>query len=324
MARHEAQEAEQLLFIVVPPPGSGGVVSQLAETPNVVSAAAVYSGVDVVGHLRGSATELSEALQQIKAAGAPIEDIIPFDVAETYKGPRYNSLTFRSTSSCHAYIRCRIDRSEAGMNYAARALSRLDCTVAVYRSGSEADLIVEVLAPNKRDFDQAVMSKVQSEWKIIISTRTYLVANTVTWRKDWDRLTPTLFISYSHTDEHFVRRLREQIQLDTGLYCWRDQDHLVVGRCWPTSINEAMAVAPLHLYILTQAHIDSGECQREFGRSEAIVRHPEDICCFVMSSDLFQEKKLPDRYRIRHCLRGDDFYSYTDLLHWIQDRLAAS
>lgn len=321
-----ADETDQLLFIVVPPPSSGGLVDDLTTIPNVIAAAAVYSGVDVVAHLRGSAPDLADARYRIKNSGAPIQGKpVLFDVAQTYQGPRYNDLTFRSPNSCHAYIRCRVDTKAGSPDYAARALARLDCTVSVYRSIKETDLIVEVLAPNKRSFDSAVMSKVQSEWRRILSTRTYLVTNTIGWRTDWDpkTKTPTLFMGYSHHDDHFVRRLRDQIQQDTGLYCWRDRDDLNIGGSnWPNSVDHAMKLAPLHLYILTEASIRSPECQREFGQSLGIVRHPEDICCFVTSSALFDDDEFSTRYDMRNCLRGDDLYSYTELLQWVQVRLA--
>lgn len=316
-------EHDLLLFLTVPPPRSGNVVKSLRRITGVVSASAVYSGIDVVARLVGDDETLHAARDAIDGLGAPITNIDDFVVDQILTGPRFHDSTALLRSSCRAYIRCTIDINENTIGFAANVLQELDCTVAVYLSRDSADLILEVLAADKGQFDEVVMSRIQGEWAIVKSTRSYLVINNMSWT-DWvDSLGPTIFMSVADGDNGFAISLKRQIEADTGLHCWKYDDDILEGEAsWPNSVDEAMRSAPLHLYVLSENFLNSGECQREFGQSLQLVKHPQDICTMLIPG--FDPHNLGDRYRIRNLIVGDKFFAYCKLLDWIHRRLSAT
>jgi hypothetical protein len=314
---------DRIMFITVPPPRSGNVVKALRRIPGVVSAAAVYSGIDVVARLSGSDSILQLARDAIDDLGAPITEIEEFFVDQIITGPRFHDSTVLLRSSCRAYIRCTIDINENTIGFAANVLQELDCTVAVYLSRDSAELVLEVLAADKGQFDEVVMSRIQGEWAIVKSTRSFLVINNMSWT-DWvDSLGPTIFMSVADDDNAFATTLKRQIEADTGLHCWKYDDDILEGEAnWPNSVDGAMRSAPLHLYVLSEHFLKSGECQREFGQSLQLVRHPQDICGLLKSG--FDPHRLGDRYRIRNLIVGEKFFAYSKLLDWVHRRLAAT
>ena len=315
------QTREQILFMTVPPPRSGNVVKSLRRVPGVVSASAVYSGIDVVARLAGPDDALHVARRAIDDLGAPIVDIEKFEIDHIITGPRFHDSTILLRSACRAYIRCTVDLDENTIGYAATVLQSLDCLVALYFNDRSETLILEVLAADKGQFDEVVMSAIQGEWAIVRSTRSYIVINGLSWT-DWaDSLGPTIFMSVSSKDNGFAADLRRQIEADTGLRCWKYDDDILEGDAsWPNSVDEAMASAPLHLYILSENFLESGECQREFGQSLHLVKHSQDICCLLVPG--LDPRRLTERYRIRNSIVGDKFFAYSRLLDW--KRLSAT
>jgi hypothetical protein len=131
-------------------------------------------------------------------------------------------------SSCRAYICCKI-KSENALSYAANVLQELECTVAVYICNESSDLVLEVLAADKGQFDETVMSKIQGNWAIVDSTRSYIVINNMSWTDWMDDLGPTIFMSLSNRDNEFGSSLKRQIEADTGLQCWKYDDDIPGG-----------------------------------------------------------------------------------------------
>ena len=76
----------ELVFLTVPPPRSGHVVDFLRGVPSVVQASAVYSGVDVVALLEGTAEAIAAAHHMMKSSGAPIAATERFAVDMTLQG----------------------------------------------------------------------------------------------------------------------------------------------------------------------------------------------------------------------------------------------
>jgi hypothetical protein len=315
--------SEQILLMTVPPPRSGNVVKSLRRISGVVSAAAVYSGIDVVAILSGSPETVEAARKKIDGLGAPIVEIKEFDVDQTFIGPRFHDSTAMLRSSCRAYIHCKIDVNENTLGFAANVLQDLDCTVAVYLSDESDSLILEVLAADKGQFDDVVMSKIQGEWAIVKSTRSYIVINNLSWANWIDKLGPAIFMSVASGDNWFAADLKRQLEADTGLRCWKYDDDILEGEAsWPSSVDDAMNSAPLHLYILSENFSHSNECQREYGQSTRLVKHPQDLCGFLMPG--VKLENLDERYRIRNCIVGDNFFAYCRLLDWVHKRLSAT
>lgn len=314
---------DQILFMTVPPPRSGNVVRSLRRVPAVVSAAAVYSGIDVVARLHGTEADLRAARAAIDGLGAPIRRIEEFAAQYILHGPRFHDSTVRLRSACHAFVRCTIDREAVAPRYAAELLQELSCAVSVAYSDDSETLVLEVLSADKGQFDVDVMSGVQSEWTTVTSTRTYLVINSMTWA-DWiDDLGPTIFISTSRDDAPFADKIKQHIESDTGLRCWKYDDDIPFGESnWPMAVDEAMRAAPLHLYLLSEAQLRSNECQREFGQSLHLVEDQRDICGFVVPG--FDASRLDERYRSRTHIAGDSIFAYSHLLAWVHDRLKAA
>ena len=317
-----AGQRDQMLFMTVPPTRSGDVVASVRRIPGVVSASAVYSGIDVVAQLSGTDEVVREARRTIDNLGAPIDDVDEFEVGEIFVGPRFHDSTVLLRTSCRAYIRCVVDLSSKNtLSYAAKSLQTLKCAVAVYCSEESPTLILEVLAADKGQFDYDVMAEVQGLQGIVKSTRSYIVINTLSWT-DWvNELGPAIFMSLSDQDNGFATALKRQINIDTGLRCWKYDDDIPQGAAnWPSSVDGAMRSAPLHLYLLSKNFLRSGECQREFGQSLNLVAHSEDICSLLIPG--FDLHELDARYRERNCIVGDKFFAYSHLLKWIHEGLS--
>src|ERR1700727_245529 len=94
----------EVVFLHVPLPKSGDVVKYLNGISQVQSAAAVYSDVDVIAVVEGTADELDAVRDRFECREAPIAHFTCFkaDVVEAGAAARSASAT------CTAFVRCTI------------------------------------------------------------------------------------------------------------------------------------------------------------------------------------------------------------------------
>jgi hypothetical protein len=62
---------------------------------------------------------------------------------------------------------------------------------------------------------------------------------------------------------------------------------------------------------LSLAHVSTTQ-RRQYGQSTRLVKHPQDLCGFLMPG--LKLENLDERYRIRNCIVGDNFSPTVDFL----------
>jgi ferredoxin-fold anticodon binding domain-containing protein len=70
------------------------------------------------------------------------------------------------------------------LHNASSALSRVAGVVRVFSSDTTAEIILEVVASDKRSLDHTIMAVIQGEAGIVTSTRSYILINAMQWRRD--------------------------------------------------------------------------------------------------------------------------------------------
>jgi hypothetical protein len=311
----------ELCFLEVPAPQSGHVVEQLQGAPGIAAVAAVYSGVDVVAVLEGTAEEIAKAYEEIAPERAPnIESYESFPAEDVIFGRSAATQEGLLTSACMAFVRCAIRTDEVTVPWAAKVLATLPGVIKLFPSAKEHEIVLQVVAPDKKTFDDAIMSAIQGQWSVVRSTRTYLAINGMQWHREAREKTSAIFISTATSDLPLALWLGERIRKDTGLPSWTYKDIAIGTAFWTQSIDEAIEAAPFHVFLLSKAALASDECQREFGRAEAV--DSGNICCLLLPDCTFED--LPTRYQQRQCLSAADFLAYPQLLDWIHSRLRNS
>ncbi len=308
----------ELCFLDVPVPQSGHVVEQLREEPGVAAVAAVYSGVDVVVVLEGTDSDIESAYQNLDPVQVPsINSYERFSADSVMPGTSSNSRERVLSGACAAFVRCAIRTEETTVSRAAEVLATLPGVVRLFPSAEKQEVVLEVLAPDKKTFDATIMSSVQGRSGVVGSTRTYLAINGMQWYRGPVDAGPEAFISTAESDLPLAAWLSERLRKDIGLVAWTFKDIPVGAPAWTGSIDEAIASARFHIFLLSEAALASAECQREFGQAEA--RETGRICCLLLPGLSFEA--LPVRYQQRQCLSAADFQAYPKLLDWIHSHL---
>ncbi|HEX7135551.1 MAG TPA: toll/interleukin-1 receptor domain-containing protein [Iamia sp.] len=308
----------EIALITVPPPRSGHVVELLETIPGFTQAAAVYSGVDVVAVLEGTPEQIESAYALVRAKDTPISEIERFTVDEVVPGASSGSQEYVLRTSCTAFVRCAIRTDEVILDYAAPILARISGVRRAFVNKQCDEVMLEVVGRDKSSFDEAVMSSIQSEWSVVRSTRTLIAINGMRWSasspSDAD---PTIFVSVASSDAHIATSLAKRLEGDLGISCWTYLD-IPVGSTWTSEVDHSLKAALLHIMVVSEAALASGECQREFGaiRERSL---PEDICCLVHPDLDFRDVAL--RYRQLQCIPMGDFLSYSHVLDWVVRRL---
>lgn len=304
----------EIAFFDVPLPQSGNMVAYLRGVPSVSSAAAVYSGVDVIAILDGGEVELNQVYAGLEANGAPVASVDRFVATEVLPGLSHSSRQLLGRSACLGFIRATIRVPDVTVAYAAEVLMSLPGVVRVFPSADKGEIALEIVADGKRALDEVVMSHIQGAAAVVKATRTYVVINSMRWERDEADGEPLVFISVAKGDAPFALALRTRIERDCAIQCWTFHDIPVGTKSWSDVIDEVIARAACHIFVTSKEALDSSECQREFGRADAISV-PADICCLLVSECTVAE--LPARYQQRQCLKANDFFAYPQLLDWL-------
>jgi hypothetical protein len=307
----------EIAFFDVPLPQSGNMVAHLRGVPSVSSAAAVYSGVDVIAILDGDKVELDQTYARLKANGAPIASVDRFVAAEVLPGLSHSSRQLLGRSACLGFVRATIRVPDVTIAYATEVLMSLPGVVRVFPSANENEVALEVVADGKRALDEVVMSHIQGAAAVVKATRTYVVINSMRWAKGEADGEPLAFISVAKGDAPFALALRARIERDCAIRCWTFHDIPVGVKSWSDVIDDVIARAACHIFVTSQEALASAECQREFGRADAISV-PADICCLLLPECTVA--KIPARYQQRQCLKANEFFAYPQLLDWLLGR----
>jgi len=164
----------EICFLQVPAPQSAHVVEQLRDKPGFAMAAAVYSGVDVIAVVEGSSTEITDAYQILAPENTPnIDSYERFPVDSVLPGASAASREMLLDSSCTAFVRCAIRADEVTVSWATNVLATLPGVTRLFPSSELQEVVLEVIAKDKRTFDEAIMSTIQGQWSVVKSTRTF-------------------------------------------------------------------------------------------------------------------------------------------------------
>jgi hypothetical protein len=307
----------EIAFFDVPLPQSGNLVAYLRGVPSVSSAAAVYSGVDVVAILGGDDAELDQAYAVLEGNGAPIASVDRFAAGEVLPGLSHFSRQLLGRSACLGFVRATIRVPDVTVAYAAEVLMGLPGVVRVFPNASRDEIALEVVADGKRALDEVVMSHIQGAAAVVKATRTYVVINSMRWERGEADGEPLVFISVAKGDAPFALGLRARIEKDCAVRCWTFHDIPLGAKSWTDVIDDVIGKAVCHIFITSGEALASSECQREFGHADA-VSAPADICCVLLPECTVAE--LPVRYQQRQCVKVNDFFAYPQLLDWILGR----
>jgi hypothetical protein len=173
----------EVVFLQVPLPRSGDVVKYLAGIPQVESAAAVYSGVDVIAVLDGAQNGLSAAHARFDSREAPIAAFECFVADRVIKGASGHTSALGTQAACGAFIRCAIGTPDVSVPYASAVLSKLAGVVRAFPSEAEQEIVLEIVADDKRTLDYTIMTTIQGQAGIVTSTRSYITINAMQWRR---------------------------------------------------------------------------------------------------------------------------------------------
>jgi hypothetical protein len=307
----------EVAFFQVPLPQSGDLVSYLSHSKTVEFAAAVYSGVDVVGVLDGAKGDVDTSYEDFLSGEAPIRSVDRFPADEVIAGAGSTSRQLIARGACTAFVRCAIRVPDVEVSYASSVLSSLPGVVRLFPNADQGEIVLEVVANGKRDLDHVVMHAIQGKAGIVKSTRTYAVINDMQWRRQESGLFSHVFVGLAEADVAFVRRLRQRLEAEREVRCWMYEDIPLGTKSWTELVDEAIESARCHVFVWSKAALKSTECAREFGLASALS-DPDDICCLVLPDCDISD--LPTRYQERQCLKVDDFFSYPRFIDWLLNR----
>lgn len=301
----------------VPLPQSGNVVAHLRGAECVSSAAAVYSGVDVVAILNGTESALDHAYEKLLADDAPVASADRFIVDSVLPGLSNSSRQLLGRLACLAFVRATIRVPDVTLTYAAEVLTSLPGVARAFLSSDTSEIVLEIVADGKRALDEVVMSHIQGAAAVVKATRTYVVINSMRWEKEAAEGIPIVFISVAKDDAPFALALRTRLERDCAIRCWTFHDIPVGVKSWTDAIDQVIGTAICHIFVTSKDALVSPECQREFGRAD-VISAPTDICCLLLPGCNISE--LPARYQQRQCLVANDFFAYPQLLDWLLGR----
>ncbi len=304
-------------FFQVPLPQSGDLVNYLSGSAVVALAAAVYSGVDVIGVLDGSRESIDAAYEAFLGGDAPIDSVDRFPADDVIPGASHGSHQHLARSACAAFVRCTIRVPEVTVPYASTVLSRISGVVRLFPNADKGEIVLEVLTEGKKALDDAVMLAIQGQASVVRSTRTYAVINSMQWYRGEIQSEPRIFISVAEANVAFARDLRRRIEADCEIQCWMFTDIPLGTKSWTGLVDEAIREAQQHIFVTSVAALESTECAREFGLVDALF-DAEDVCCLVLPDCEITD--LPIRYQQRQCLNAADFFAYPHLTDWLLRR----
>jgi hypothetical protein len=308
----------ELFFIDVSPPQSRHVVAHLRDSANIKMAAAVYSGADVVAIVHGSQSEIDATYQVVKKLEAPISEPERFTVDEVTHGASWGSRQVLLRSTCTAFVRCAIRVEEITFAFGTSVLAKIPGVIRVFPNEERNEVVLEVVARDKRALDETVMSTIQGHWPVVKATRTLIAVDSMQWHRDSPMTDARVFIGTAAPDLGWAMRLKEHLMQDVGLDCWLYSAGIPIGESfWPKSVDAAIKRAPLFVFLVSDH--ESKELQREIGKAEGIATDEHDICCIVLPPKQFDD--LDGRLTTKHHLDGSDFFAYSKMLDWIGQRL---
>ena len=147
------------------------------------SAAAVYSGVDVIAILDGGEVDLDQVYAGLEANGAPVASVDRFAAAEVLPGLSHSNRQLLGRSACLGFVRATIRVPDVTVAYAAEVLMSLPGVVRVFPNADKGEITLEVVADGKRALDEVVMSHIQGAAAVVKATRTYVVINSMRWER---------------------------------------------------------------------------------------------------------------------------------------------
>lgn len=307
----------EIAFFDVPLPQSGNMVAYLRGVPAVSSAAAVYSGVDVIAVLDGSKGQLDQSYVELDADRAPVASVDRFIADDVLPGLSHSNRQLLGRSACLGFVRAAIRVPDVTVEYATEILVGLPGVVRAFPSADKGEVALEVVAEGKRALDEVVMSHIQGAAAVVKATRTYVVINSMRWERGEADTDPLVFISVATGDAPFALALRARIERDCAVRCWTFHDIPVGAKSWSDVIDDVIAKAVCHIFVTSKEALVSAECQREFGRADGISQ-PADICCLLLPDCAVPE--LSARYQQRQCLKANEFFAYPQLLDWLLGR----
>lgn len=317
-----------IVFLSVPAPRSGNIVDYLSEFQSVKEAAAVYTDTDVVAVIDGTQREVSNVVSSLNTLSPPVDSTGTqlVDIDCILQGCGYGRGRFQGTKAVFAFVRLVLAPHQP-FNIAVKTMvDRFKQVRLVYTAKHQAEIIIQVFANDKSEFDRIIMEDIQKT-TMFISTRSYIVINNLHWSDSGIPRTrnefmqrekaPPLFFGYAEEDSPFACEFARNLEDDSGVPIWHYKKMHSGSGDWINDVNLIIDRAPAFILLVSNAFLDSNECQREFGNIEHQTRtDPRRMCVFVAPGT--RQEKLDDRYRRRQYIDGRTFWGYRQLLWWLQ------
>jgi DNA-binding Lrp family transcriptional regulator len=172
----EFSESEELfyvfLFLRVPAPGSGDLVSKLEEIPTVIEAAAVYSDYDVIACLCGKPSQIGHSILKISSISSVKDQklLVVHKDSELSK----EQTDFDNDEYIHSYIVIELNPNVDAYSVANKINKKHNECVYAIPIEKENEVIARVKTRDKKSFDDLVMNNIQGT-PGVTTTKSYMV-----------------------------------------------------------------------------------------------------------------------------------------------------
>jgi hypothetical protein len=118
-----------------------------------------------------------------------------------------------------------------------------------------------------------------------------------------------VFLSYSSTDEAWVRRLAEDLK-QYGVSVWLDRDEIRPGDLFAEALEQGIEQSRTVAIVVSPESMESGWVKTEFGRALSRSQHKDDPCRIIPV--LLKTAKQPGFLSDRHGVDFRDRAAYAE------------
>jgi len=195
---------------------------------------------------------------------------------------------------------------------------KLPGVVRLFPSRTSEEVILEVVAVDKRALDELVMSTIQGHPNAAMFTHTFIVIDHLPWQRDPPFPEPSLLITVADVDLSLGMGLSDILETDTGIRC-RTYPRLPFDAQPPEPLADVVTKARCHVLMVSKEGLDSVSWKHRF---KTVTEHAErsDICCLVLPDCTARDVPMACKQLL--CFDANSFLAYPSLLDWIRGRLS--
>lgn len=236
------------------------------------------------------------SLVYIRDDGVPVlprhveRDPAKLSLLETWKSSlqeRHTVANFRGSTDLALQVAADLSRTISELREASRTREQA-------RIGQPLSALQEL----EPIFEHAKLQGIAEE--LLLSAVRRAVADVVS---ETQQLGPTVFLSYSRSDEDVVRRVADGLA-EAGLQVWFDQTSLTEGGNWLVETERALDSADFAAFFITPRSLESGWAKREL--QLVIHRQVSGQRGALILPVLLEKAEVPPLLRDNHCIDMTD------------------